>query len=129
MLTMYKVISWIIFLNSYITGTIYFFNYNNPEFIYLGFISVFSFLLGIILLLQIEIKTNLNNNIFILLLTFTTSILMLIFIVRLFYTLHQGFVTNDYWLLTFLLSLIIISYLSFYKYLILVSGIKKRESY
>ena len=129
MLTMYKIISWIIFLNSYITGTIYFLNYNNPEFMYFGLISVFSYLLGLILLIKIERLSKINNNILILLLTFTTSILMLIFIVRLFYTLHQGFVTNDYWLLTFLLSLIIISYLSFYKYLILVSGIKKRESY
>lgn len=125
MLTMYKIISWIIFLNSYITGTIYFVNYNNPEFMYFGLISVFSYLLGVILLIKIKI----SNNLFILVLTFSTSILIFIFIVRFFYSLYQGFVTNDYWLLGFLLTLIVISYLSFYNYLILVSGIKKRESY
>ena len=129
MLTNYKIISWFIFLSSYITGAIYFFNHNNPEFMYFGLISVFSYLLGIILLIQIERLTKLSNNVFILILTFTTSILILIFIVRFFYSLYQGFVTNDYWLLCFLLSLIVISYFSVYYYLILVSGIKKIESY
>ncbi len=129
MLTMYKVISWFIFLSSYIVGIIYFFNHNNPEFMYFGLISVFSYLLGIILLIESERLTKLSNNVFILILTFTTSILILIFIVRFFYSLYQGFVTNDYWLLCFLLSLIVISYFSVYYYLILVSGIKKIESY
>ena len=123
MLTMYKVISWFIFLSSYIVGIIYFFNHNNPEFMYFGLISVFSYLLGIILLIESERLTKLSNNVFILILTFTTSILILIFIVRFFYSL------NDYWLLCFLLILIVISYFSVYYYLILVSGIKKIESY
>ena len=116
MLTMYKVISWFIFLSSYIVGIIYFFNHNNPEFMYFGLISVFSYLLGIILLIESERLTKLSNNV-------------LIFIVRFFYSLYQGFVTNDYWLLCFLLILIVISYFSVYYYLILVSGIKKIESY
>lgn len=127
MLTMYKVISWLIFLSSYITGAIYFFNYNNPEFMYFGLISVFTYLLGVILLIKIEKITKLSNNLFILTLIFTMSILILIFIIRLFYTLYQGFIINDYWLLGFLLSLIAISHFSFYKYFILLSGIKKRN--
>ena len=129
MLTMYKIISWLIFWSSHVTGTIYFLNYNNPEFMYFGLISVFTYSIGITLLIKIERLSKINNNVFILTLTFTTSVLILIFIVRFFYSLYQGFVTNDYWLLGFLLTLIVISYLSFYNYLILVSGTKKIESY
>lgn len=129
MLTIYKIISWFIFLSSYITGAVYFFNYNNPEFMYFGVISAFSYLLGVILLIKIEKLTKLSNNIFILTLTFTISILFSIFIIRLLYTLHQGFVTNDYYLITFLLSLLLISYFGFKKYSFLLNVEFKNENF
>lgn len=129
MLTIYKIISWFIFLSSYITGAVYFFNYNNPEFMYFGVISVFSYLLGVILLIKIEKLTKLSNNIFILTLTFTISILFSIFIIRFFYTLYQGFLTNDYYLITFLLSLLLISYFGFKKYSFLLNVEFKNENF
>lgn len=129
MLTMYKIISWLIFLSSYVTGTIYFFKYNNPEFVNLGLLSVFSYFLGVILLLKIEKLTKLSNNIFILTLTFTISILFLISIVWVIYTLFQGFVINDYYLITFLLSLLLISYFGFKKYLFLLNMEVKNENF